>query len=100
MERPQAASFGELLRQYRGRAGLTQEALAEAAGLSVRGLSDLERGVNKQPRAATLHLLIAALGLSPRESAALHTSAQGAALATVTMDPPTRGEGLQRHSGA
>ena len=42
--------FGELLRRLRVAAGLTQEALAERAGLSARGLSDLERGV--RPRHA------------------------------------------------
>ena len=37
--------FGDLLRQYRQAAGLTQEALAERAGLSVHGIQKLERGV-------------------------------------------------------
>ena len=37
-------SFGDLLRGYRLAAGLTQEELAAQAGLSARGLSDLERG--------------------------------------------------------
>ena len=36
--------FGDLLRRYRTAAGLTQEELAERAGLSTRGISDLERG--------------------------------------------------------
>ncbi len=35
-------SFGELLRRYRQAAGLTQEALAERAGLSESGISDEE----------------------------------------------------------
>ena len=37
------ASFGDLLRGYRVAAGVTQEELAERAGLSVRAISDLER---------------------------------------------------------
>jgi transcriptional regulator with XRE-family HTH domain len=37
--------FGELLRRYRTAARLTQEELAEQAGLSVRGIQDLERGL-------------------------------------------------------
>lgn len=41
------SSFGELLRRYREVADLTQEALAERAHLSVRGISDLERGARR-----------------------------------------------------
>src|SRR5262249_31703709 len=37
------ASFGELLRQHRLAQGLTQEALAELAGLSAHGVLKLER---------------------------------------------------------
>jgi predicted ATPase/DNA-binding XRE family transcriptional regulator len=58
---PQA--FGALLRHYRITAGLTQEALAEQAGLSVRGLSDLERGVRRLPYRDTVHRLVRTLGL-------------------------------------
>ena len=39
-------SLGALLRRYRVTAGLSQEALAERAGLSVRGLSDIARSPN------------------------------------------------------
>ena len=38
-------NFGALLRQHRLALGLTQEALAERAGLSWRTVQDLERGV-------------------------------------------------------
>jgi DNA-binding XRE family transcriptional regulator len=38
------SSFGELLRDHRRAAELTQEELAERAGVSVRTVSDLERG--------------------------------------------------------
>src|SRR5215211_2041343 len=69
------ATFGDLLRQYRRAAGLTQEALAERAGLSARGLSDLERGVRITPRPDTLHLLVEALGLVGVERSVLVTAA-------------------------
>src|SRR5687767_2553305 len=62
-----AATFGDLLRRARHAAGLSQEELAEQAGLSVRGISDLERGVNRTPREATLEMLATALGLSADE---------------------------------
>src|SRR5688572_24880079 len=53
--------FGDLLRQRRVEAGLTQEALAERAGLSVRGISDLERGTRARPHRDTLLRLAGAL---------------------------------------
>jgi predicted ATPase/DNA-binding XRE family transcriptional regulator len=55
------SSFGDLLRRLRREAGLTQEELAERAGLSVRGISDLERGINQWPYRATVQRLIEAL---------------------------------------
>jgi DNA-binding XRE family transcriptional regulator len=39
--------FAGLLRQLRAEARLTQEELAEAASLSPRSVSDLERGINR-----------------------------------------------------
>ncbi len=44
-----ATAFGPLLRRYCAAAGLTQEELAARARLSVRAISDLERGL-KRPR--------------------------------------------------
>ena len=44
------AGFGGLLRNLRTQAGLTQEELAEAASLSPRSVSDLERGINLTAR--------------------------------------------------
>ncbi len=60
-------SFGALLRKLRLARGLTQEELAERAGLSVRGLSDLERGVRRRARPETFAPLAGALGLDPTE---------------------------------
>src|SRR5579884_3452685 len=45
--------FGCLLQRQRLAAGLSQEELAERAGLSRRGISDLERGVRRSPLPAT-----------------------------------------------
>jgi transcriptional regulator with XRE-family HTH domain/tetratricopeptide (TPR) repeat protein len=58
------ASFGSLLRSLRTAAGMTQEELAEAARVSYRSISDLERGVSRSPRRDTARLLADALGLS------------------------------------
>ena len=42
-------TFGDLLRRHRRARDLTQEALAERAGVSVRAISDLERGARTHP---------------------------------------------------
>jgi tetratricopeptide (TPR) repeat protein/transcriptional regulator with XRE-family HTH domain len=57
-------SFAGLLRQLRAEAMLTQEELAEAAGLSPRSVSDLERGINRTAHKDTALLLAGALGLA------------------------------------
>ena len=59
-----ALSFGGLLRKLRAEARLTQEELAEAAGLSPRSVSDLERGINRTARKDTALLLADALRLA------------------------------------
>jgi predicted ATPase/transcriptional regulator with XRE-family HTH domain len=64
------------LKDYRLAAGLTQEALAERAGLSARAISDLERGVNRAPRQDTLDLLSQALALPPRRRVLLAAAAR------------------------
>src|SRR5690349_3221246 len=69
-------NFGELLRRYRIAENLTQEELAERAGLSARGISDLERGARGLPRKDTLQLLLQALDLSEEDRAALVAAAR------------------------
>jgi predicted ATPase/transcriptional regulator with XRE-family HTH domain len=73
---PSDLIFGELLRQLRKAAGLTQAELAERAGLSVRGINDLERGARRTPRRDTLALLSEALGLVGEERMAFVASAR------------------------
>jgi transcriptional regulator with XRE-family HTH domain len=62
--------FGVLLSQYRAAAGLSQEELAERAGMSRRGISDLERGVRRLPHPANVRRLAEALNLDDAERAA------------------------------
>jgi class 3 adenylate cyclase/tetratricopeptide (TPR) repeat protein len=57
------ASFGALVRQHRLGAGLTQAALAERAGISVRAVQDLERSVGR-PQRETARRLAEALALT------------------------------------
>ena len=69
-------TFGDVLRRSRLAAGLTQEELADHAGLSVRGLSDLERGARRAPRRETIQLLAEALHLPAEERARLEAAAR------------------------
>jgi predicted ATPase/DNA-binding XRE family transcriptional regulator len=63
--------FGALLRQHRLAAGLSQQMLAERAGLSVAAIAALEAGRRHAPRVDTIALLVDALGLSDSERASL-----------------------------
>ncbi len=70
-------TFGDLLRKVRSQARLTQEDLAEAAGLSPRSVSDLERGVSTTPHKDTVRLLADALGLTGPARAEFEVVARG-----------------------
>ena len=72
-----ALSFAGLLRRLRDDAGLTQEELAEAASLSPRSVSDLERGVNLTARHDTARLLAGALGLTGPQRSLFEAAARG-----------------------
>lgn len=68
--------FGELLREYRRRAGLSQKALAGKAGYHPSYINRLERGKRMPPRQyGTLQDLAAALQLTHEESNALIAAA-------------------------
>lgn len=79
---PGGPAFGVLLRRHRRAVDLTQEKLAERAGLSKRSLSDMERGVPHTPRQETVALLATALDLPPSERAAFAMAAQRLGTAT------------------
>ncbi len=65
------SAFAATLRSLRSRRGFTQTELAERARLSVRTISDLERGVKLMPRLTTIRLLAQALNADAEESASL-----------------------------
>jgi predicted ATPase/DNA-binding CsgD family transcriptional regulator/transcriptional regulator with XRE-family HTH domain len=71
--------FGGLLRQLRTEARLTQEELAEAAQVSQRAVSDLERGINRTARKDTALLLAEALSLAGPVRAVFVAAARGRA---------------------
>lgn len=68
-------NFGKILRRYRWGAGLTQEELARQSGLSVRAVSDIERGHTSRPYARTIRLLADALKLDEPARTRLMTAA-------------------------
>lgn len=67
-------SFGARLRTLREEAGLSQEDLAERAGLSSHAVSALERGTRTRPYPHTVRALADALGLEGQDRAGLISS--------------------------
>src|SRR5262249_52358299 len=94
-----SASFAELLRDHRRTAGLTQEARAEGAGDSPRGLGELERGGAHARGRDTVALLARALGLAGAERGAFEALVErrrrprpaGPGRARAPMPPAERG---------
>jgi transcriptional regulator with XRE-family HTH domain len=74
-------SLGGLVRAHRGRLGLTQEQLAERAGLSERTLRNLERGRIRRPYPDTVRRLADALELAGRPRGQFEVAARGVARA-------------------
>jgi transcriptional regulator with XRE-family HTH domain/tetratricopeptide (TPR) repeat protein len=74
MAGPDPVSVGELLRRYRIQSGLTQEELAERAGMSARAIRALETSPQRAPRTYTLALLESALDLTAADHALLEAA--------------------------
>jgi transcriptional regulator with XRE-family HTH domain len=78
------SSFGAVLQRLRRTAGLSQQELAERAGLSLRGIADLERGARRNPYPATVRRLMQALDLNEADRTSLLI---GAAVHESVTDP-------------
>ena len=78
-------TFAALLRKLRTGARLTQEELAEAAALSPRSVSDLERGIAATPRRETIRLLADALRLADPARAEFEAVARGRPVPAVPV---------------
>src|SRR6188474_233786 len=76
-------SFGAQLKALREAAGFTQEELATIAGLSVHGVSALERGERRRPHVETVRALCGALDLTGATRDALLRSSRPPADATA-----------------
>jgi transcriptional regulator with XRE-family HTH domain/tetratricopeptide (TPR) repeat protein len=82
-----SAGFGDVLRRFRFVAGLSQEELAERAGMSAHGISDLERGARTRPYLATVQRLAEALRLSTAEVAQLRAASGRAPAPAPSLSP-------------
>jgi tetratricopeptide (TPR) repeat protein/transcriptional regulator with XRE-family HTH domain len=91
-------TFAELLRRLRSDAGLTQEQLADAARLSPRSISDLERGIHQTARKDTARLLADALNLVGEARTEFEATARGRVIDVV--DPPRAPHPLARSIAA
>jgi transcriptional regulator with XRE-family HTH domain/tetratricopeptide (TPR) repeat protein len=67
--------FGSLVRRYRRDAELTQEVLAERAGVSSRVIRKIESGSQQRPRRDTVQLLLEALAVPEDELPAFWAAA-------------------------
>ncbi len=83
--------FGTRLRRLREAEGLTQEELAERAGLTRKAISVLERGERKRPYPHTVRSLADALGLSEDERVSLLEAVPKRG-AVSSVAPPTKPE--------
>ena len=93
-------TLGAQLRRYRLAVTLTQEQLAEKAGISPAGVAALESGRRRAPRLTTISLLADTLDLDTAQRAALavaaagrvhgHTGTPDAADAAINFDGPAR----------
>lgn len=81
------SEFAQFLRRYRITAGLSQEALAERAGVSADAIAALERGRRRSPRPLTVRLLADALELTGDERARFIEAAR---TPTVAAGGPSR----------
>jgi non-specific serine/threonine protein kinase len=86
----QQANFGERLREFRLRAGMSQAALAEQAGLTTAAVASLEQGLRRSPYARTLGALAEALQLSMEERARFTSSARVAPRPPANIEPGAR----------
>jgi transcriptional regulator with XRE-family HTH domain/tetratricopeptide (TPR) repeat protein len=71
------SEFGSLLRQLRLAAGLTQEALAERAGVSREAIGSLEAGRRTRPRPETVALIAKGIAATPSQHTALRDAVPG-----------------------
>ncbi|MEU9131826.1 AAA family ATPase [Kitasatospora sp. NPDC048540] len=88
-----------MLRGLRRAAGLTQEKLAAAAGVSARSIRELERGRRGRPQNRTVQMLASALGLTGPQTAALLAVGRAGPAGIQVADDKAAGSGLLDRDG-
>jgi predicted ATPase/DNA-binding XRE family transcriptional regulator len=82
--------LADSLKKLRLAAGMTQEELAERAGISARTVSDVERGLRTAVHRDTGHRLATALGLADEEMRAFDSLAAARQTAPLPVPPAGR----------
>ena len=86
-----SGGFGDLLRALRESRSLTQEELADRAGLTVKAIGALERGERRRPYPHTVRSLVTALALDEADAERLVSAVPGRrATPTAVDEPPDR----------
>ena len=93
MQHKPAGGFGRVLYEHRVAAGLTQEELAALAGLSVRTVSDIERGRTSRPYRNSVGLLADALRLGGGARAEFLSTARSDGSVIAHASGPHAGQG-------
>ena len=94
-----ADGFDDLLRRFRIKASLTQEALAERCRISPATIAALEQARRTAPRLSTVRLIAGALELPPADVALLARAASGHGGA-AGRPPDAVARGAAAHRGA
>ncbi|ROO86604.1 putative ATPase [Actinocorallia herbida] len=82
-----AGAFAAHLRRFRQAAALSQEELAERAGLTAKAVGSLERGERRRPYPTTVRALADALGLADEDRRILAEAAQGGSPPPAPPEP-------------
>jgi transcriptional regulator with XRE-family HTH domain len=81
------ATFGEQLAAARQRAGISQHALAKAAGVDASYVNRLERGERQAPEVPLIRRFAAVLGLNATQTDALVVAGNGLPAALERLGP-------------
>ncbi len=82
-----SGEFGELVRRHRMARGLSQDELAERAGLTARTIANLERGRTSRPYRSSVQAIADAFGLPEAQRAQLDRASRTVSQPAAAADP-------------